>query len=122
MYCEELEKYMIECHVDEERNRVLTKISKTKQGTRRVESDHNSIITRSDLSVTEKQKVRNIEIFNFKDENGLKKFKEMTSKTSALSSIFESKRSVEKQAKYFLNRPNGILHQCLKKIKITSGS
>ena len=49
---EELEKHMIECHVDEERNRVLTKISKTKQGTRRVESDHNSIITRSDLSVT----------------------------------------------------------------------
>ena len=120
MYCEELEKYMIECHVDEERSRVLTKISKTKQGTRRVESDHNSIITRFDLSVTEKQKVRNIEIFNFKDENGLKKFKEMTSKTSDWSSFFGSKRSVEKQSKYFLKRLNGILHQCFK--KITSGS
>ena len=114
---EELEKHLIECHIDEERNRVLTKISKTKQGTKRVESDHNSIITRFDLSVTEKQKVRKIEIFNFNDQNGLKKFKEMTSKTSALSSIFESKRSVEKQAKDFLKRLNGILHQCFKKVK-----
>ena len=102
---------MIECHVDEERQRVLTKISKTKQGTKRLESDHNSIITRFDLSVTKKEKVRKIEIFNFKDESGLQKFKEMTSKKSTLCSIFESKKSVEKQAKTFLKRLNGILHQ-----------
>ena len=42
----------------------------------------------------------------------------MTSKTSVLSSIFESKRSVEKQAKDFLKRLNGILHQCFKKVKL----
>ena len=60
-------------------------------------------------------KVKKTEIFNFKDKDSLKRFKEITSNNSELSSIFDSKRSVEKQAKQFMKRLNGMLHQCFKK-------
>ena len=119
---EELENHMIECHIDDKRDHVLTKISKTKQGIKRTESDHNSIITKFNLKVEEKENTRKIEIFNFKDENGLKRFKEITSNSVALSSIFDSKKSVEKQAKQFLKTLKGLLHKCFKKIKIKENS
>ena len=70
---------MKECNVDDRREKVFTKLIKTKQGVKRVESDPNSIITKFDLRVTKKE-TKKIEIFNFKDEKGLRKFKEMTSK------------------------------------------
>ena len=58
-------------------------------------------------------------MFNFKDDIGMKKFYEATSNNEILSSIFDSKKSVNIQCKKFLKRFNGILHQCFKKIKIT---
>ena len=69
--------------------------SKTKQGIKRTESDHNSIITNFNLKVKKRENIRKIEIFNFKDENGLKRFKEITSNSYVLSSVFDSKKSVE---------------------------
>ena len=92
---EELENHMLECHIDDKREHVLTKISKTKQGIKRTESDHNSIITKFNLKVKKRENNRKIEIFNFKDENGLKRFKEITSNSYVLSSVFDSKKSVE---------------------------
>ena len=116
---EELENHMIGCFIDDKREHVLTKISKTKkQGIKRTESDHNSITTKFNLKVNEREKIRKIEIFNFKDENGVKLFKETTTNNNALSSIFDTKKSVDKQAKLFLKSLNGVLHKCFKKIKI----
>ena len=119
---EELESHMTGCYIDDKRKNVLTRISKTKQGIKRVESDHNTIITKFDLKVKDREKVKKTEIFNFKDKDSLKRFKEITSNNSELSSIFDSKRSVEKQAKQFMKRLNGMLHQCFKKIKIKENS
>ena len=62
---------------------------------------------------------KQIEIFNFKDKEGLKKFKELTSNSTELSKIFDTNKKVGKQAKQFMKRLNGILHECFKKIKIT---
>ena len=94
---EELEQHMKECNVDDRREKVLTKLIKTKHGVKRVESDHNSIITKFDLSVAKKE-TKKIEIFNFKDEKGLKKFKEMTSKNT-LAAIFTPTKALT-------NKPN----------------
>ena len=109
---------LVSCHVDSERKHVLTKITKKKQ----IESDHNSIITRFNIKWQNKPQEENIEIFNFKDDIGKQKFKEMTSNNCILSSIFDSKNNINIQTMKFLKRLNGMLHACFKKIKITPNS
>ena len=106
---------LVSCHVDSERKHVPTKVTKNKH----VESDHNSIITTFNIEWKKEAKKDTIEMFNFKDDIGMKKFYEATSNNEILSSIFDSKKSVNIQCKKFLKRFNGILHQCFKKIKIT---
>ena len=119
---EDLESHLTRCCIDDQQRNILTKISKTKQGIKRKESDHNSIITNFNLKVKNNEKVKQIEIFNFKDKKGLKKFCEITSNSSELSKIFDTKKSVGKQAKQFMKRLNGMLHQCFNKIKITENA
>ena len=58
-----------------------------------------------------------IEIFNFKDDIGMTKIKELTTNNTALSSIFETNNKVNIQAKKILKRFKGILHECFKKIR-----
>ena len=106
---------LMSCHVDSQRKSVLTKFTKNK----RTESDHNSIITKFNLEWKNEVKCNKIEVFNFKDDIGMKKFKEKTSNNTTLSLIFENEKDIEGQAKKFLKRFTGILHQCFKKIKIT---
>ena len=114
----DLEEHMTKCHIDEEKNNVLTRIIKTKDGPKRKESDHNSIITSFKIEWTEIERKNTTEIFNFKDEDGMRKFKELTSDNKTLSSIFDTKKNVHKQSKMFLKRLQGILHQCFRKVKI----
>ena len=110
-----LEANLMSCHIDSERKNVLTKFTRNNI----TESDHNSIITKFWLSWKTEIKVGTIEIFNFKDDIGMKKFKDLTSNNTTLSSIFETNKTVDIQAKKFLKRFKGILHDCFKKIRIT---
>ena len=70
------------------------------------------------LKVDTKETTTKMEVFNFNDKEGQKVFKELTSDNTVLSSIFDSNKSVNKQAKFFLKRLTGLLHQSFKKIKI----
>ena len=63
-------------------------------------------------------KIERVEIFNFKDAEGQRKFKEMTNDSTKLSAVFDSKEPIDIQSKKFLKKLNKILHQCFKKIKI----
>ena len=106
---------LMTCNVDSDRKHVLTKTTKRK----RIESDHNSIVTNFRIEWNSEIKEEKIEIFNFKDDIGMAKFKEMTTNNTTLSSIFDSNKDINVQAKKFIKRLNGILHQCFKKIRIT---
>ena len=106
------------CHVDSQRKNILTKFTKDKK----CESDHNSIFTRFRIEWNSDIKTEKIEIFNFKDPKGIKKFKELTLNSNVLSSIFDTNKDVNVQTKKLLKRLNGILHECFRKIKITGAS
>ena len=99
---------------------VLTSFTKTKNGTKHIESDHNSIITKFNLQWKEKVKIPRKEIFNFNDKDGQIKFKELTSNNTKLSDIFKTEEDVNIQTKKFLKKLNGLLHQSFKKVKIQS--
>ena len=64
--------------IDEERNNVLSSITNTKKGVIRQESIYNSIITKLNIKWEKKKESERIEVFNFKDKEGIKKLTEIT--------------------------------------------
>ena len=113
-------EHLVAMHIDENKEKVLTSITNSKNGVIRHESDHNSIETEFDIKWEEKPQTKMIELFNFKDKEGQKRFKEMTGNNTKLSSIFENDKPIEEVAQKFIKVLNKIIHQCFKKIKITN--
>ena len=93
----DLVQKLVSINIDEEKNNVLASVTNTKKGVITHESDHNSIITEFNLTWEHTVEDERIEIFNFKDENGQKKFKQITENTTSLSAIFDTDDSVENQ-------------------------
>ena len=58
-------------------------------------------------------------MYNLKNKEGLKKFKELTSKDTFLSEVFSEGGKIETQTKIFLKRLNYCLSKCFDKIRIT---
>ena len=110
-------KHLVSLNIDEERENVLTSVTNTKKGVIRQESDHNTIIKHFDIRYERREHTDRIEVFNFKDIDGQNKFKKLT-ENDTLSSIFDTKENVEIQAKQFMKKLNGILHQSFRKIRI----
>ena len=83
--CHGMEEIISGVVIDEEKNHVLTRHTKTKTGVKVKESDHMSIITEIKSTWNTHKNTKSIEIYNFKDKEGLIKFKEMTSQDNFLS-------------------------------------
>ena len=116
---EEIEDLISELIIDEEKKYVLTSYRKCKNGVKIRESDHNSMISHLKSSWNKKVHSNRIELYNFKDENGLKKFIEMTSKDTFLSEVFlNESKSVTVQTKQFMKRLKYVLSQCFKKVRV----
>ena len=104
-------------HIDEERQNVLRKNMKVGGVTRTTESDHNIIITT--LNVTWcKRKNPVMEMFNYKNTEAQKKFKEVTTKTDELTKIVNMNKPIEVITNKFIKRLKGFVHECFKKVKI----
>ena len=114
-----MHKSLLSIQIDEDRNHVLTSFTKTKSVQTIQESDHNSLITKFNLKWEDNVKHIKTEVFNFNNKDGQKRFKEMPSNHTKLSDIFDSNKNINKQTKKFIKKLDGILHQCLKKFKIT---
>ena len=98
--------------IDEIREHVLTRISKTKDGVKTVESDHNLIETNLKLPWNKNSKTDPEKIFNFKNIECQKDFKEVTSKNTYLSEVFEDEKDLDKATEKFLKRLDKTFHKC----------
>ena len=105
--------------IDDERKHVLTKYTKVKNGTKRTESDHNVLISKMKFKWMKKLKMKKIEILNLKNADCQREFKELTSNTDFLSSVFDSHSDLHAITKKFLKRLNGCLHNSFKKVKLS---
>ena len=94
MYSSDLNRNLVSLIVDEKREHVLAKVIRSKNGPKLQESDHNPIMAEFDLKVKESEDEKRNEIYNFKDKEGLVKFKEYTSNTNMLSSVFNSNEEI----------------------------
>ena len=81
---------------------VLTKYA-TKKGIKtKVESDHNLLICEINVAYQRKVPEKRREIFNFKNKEGMKKFKEKTTSNESLVSCFDGLGSIEMKTVKFL--------------------
>ena len=109
--------------IDEAREHVLTRITKTKRGVKKVESDHNVILTHLKLAWSRKLKEKRIEMFNLKNSDCQKKFKEATSSEyngNYLSEVFDENDDLNILAEKFMKRLNKTINKCFRKVRITN--
>ena len=109
---------IVNIHIDEEKEYALSKIIKTKNGTKVVNSDHNSIFTSFKFQYTTSQINPKIEIYNLKNKECQKRFFEETNNTNSLSKIFDTDKDLSVQTKKFIKRLEGFVKKCFRKIKI----
>ena len=120
MFSSDFHKNLVSLKVDEKREHVLTKVTKTKKGPKVKESDHNPIITEFNLTLKDSEEDKRNEIFNFKDKEGLERFREYTSNTRMLSSVFNSNKNINILTHRFLKKLNGCIAMSFKKVRITN--
>ena len=103
--CDEMEDMISNVVIDEDKNHVLTRHTKTKNGVKIKESDHMSIITEVKLAWDKSRNTEKIEMYNFKDAEGLTKFKKMTSQDNFLSEVFDDpNKNMNVKTKQFIKR------------------
>ena len=106
-------------NIDEDRNHVLTKITKTKKGIVKQASDHNVIFSKFNLKWCRKNKAERIELYNLKNRECQNSFKLLTSSTDLLSGAFNSSDSINTCTNRFIKRLNQCIKKCFKKIRVT---
>ena len=111
---EDLKQFIDEMTIDDQRVNVLKNLITKK------ESDHNPIICNFNLT-TKKEITEKIEIFNLRNKDNLKIFKENTEKAPEMISIFENGKGVKKQGEKWLKLLKNKIHKSFKKIKINPG-
>ena len=108
--CDAMYDMIEELVIDEKKEVALASFKKTKNGLKTKESDHNTLVTKVKSVWKKKRTEKQIEMYKLKDIEGIKKFKEITSKDNFLSSVFETEGSIEVQTKKFLKK-TWILHK-----------
>ena len=118
MVSQDLVKEVRRMIIDDERKYVLTRLTKTKKGTVKKESDHNTIFTELDIKWKPDTKQYKQEVYNLKDKESQRSFKEDTDNTKELSNIIDKEDEVDKGTKKFLKRINGFITKHFKKVKV----
>ena len=117
--CDEMADMIEKVEIDEDRKYVLARYTKTKDGYKTKESDHNSIVTTVKAAWNKDDVVKRNESYNYKKKESLVKFKKMTSEGKFLSEVFDDeKKDVEVKTKQFLKRLKYCITKCFDKIRI----
>ena len=108
--------------IDDERHHVLTKITRNKNGTAKIESDHNTIFSKFRIPWNKKVKQDRVELYNLKNIDCQKIFTEETKGSSNeqyLSSVFDENGDINTLTQKFLKRLQKTIKKCFKKVRIT---
>ena len=102
--------------IDEDRDHVLTRISKTRHGTETKESDHNVIKTSLKLHWNKDKARKRDALFNLKNKDCQKKFKAETSNNTKLSRNFDVIDDLDTATEAFMKKLNMVIYKCFKKV------
>ena len=117
LFSEDLKDFFVSMEIDEERKHVLKKVKKTKKGLKVKHSDHNVLFTEFNLRLKEMEK-ETLESYNLGNKECQEKFKEYTTNTKMLSSIFEDKYiDINTLTNRFLKKIDGSISQNFRKYR-----
>ena len=88
-------------------------------GVKKSISDHNPLITNFNMKWSRKVRSERIEIFNLKNKSCQAEFKNLTSESGILSSVFKSNDDINACTKNFLKGLDQCIHKSFRKIRIT---
>ena len=88
---------------------ILTRISKTRNGTETKESNHNFIKTVIKPLWNKSKATKAEAVFNLKNKEYQKVFKEETSNNSRLSKVFDEEEVLDKATERFMKKINKLL-------------
>jgi hypothetical protein len=118
LFSSDLQQHFTSLLIDEERKHVLTKIRNTKNGVVKKESDHHVLLSEFNNIMFTTNNTKH-DIYNLKNVECQKRFREYTSKTRMLSSIFNSSDDIDILAKRFLKKLDGCIAMNFKKIRVS---
>ena len=95
--CNRVLGYVLSMNVDEDRLNIPTNYTKVRKGGKSVDSDHMFLELNLDLKVLPTRPTRNI-VYNFKCEQGMRIFKELTTSTSEFTECFTSMQPLQIQS------------------------
>ena len=87
--CDRVLPFLIQMKIDEEKEYVLTNYTRVKFDGKAIDSDHNTQYMDLNLELEDLKPTRK-EIFNFKNEQGLKIFKHLTSESNKFTKCFKT--------------------------------
>ena len=117
--CEELFQHMDAMKVDDENEYPIESCTKNGKNVKVTRTDHNMLIGTFKLKVNEKVLEERKEIFKYNDDEGQKRFMELTSKNT-LTKCFDEEKDILKASSKWLKELNNILHRSFKKVRISN--
>ena len=120
LFSPDLREHFKELYIDDTRKHVLTRITNTKKGVIKKESDHNVLLTVFTCKIDITEKKQKVEVYNLKNKDCQIKFKDYTSNTNMLSSIFNSDEDINILAQRFIKKLNGCIKTNFRKIRINT--
>ena len=113
---DDLVQYVESLVIDEKGEHALTKIMKTKDGVIKKKSDHNTLLSKFKFSWKKRNISNRMEMYNSKNRESQKLFKELTSKDNTLSNIFDTKEDLNDATNTFFKKLEEYIKICIKKI------
>ena len=104
-------------HIDNSRKYTLTNYASVKCGGQAKDSDHFTQYLDLNLKV-ESEKPKRIEMYDFKDKEGRKKFKILTSETQQFTDCFENMQSLSEQVEKWRTTLETYCKRSFRKIRI----
>ena len=105
--------------IDDHRKHVLSRVTRTKKGVTKKESDHNVLIAEFSCEVDKSKKKDKIEIYYLKNTECQKTFKKLTTNTNMLSTIFDSDDHINVLANRFLKKIDGCIKMSFKRVRVS---
>ena len=122
LFSNDMKEHFNAMHVDEARKHVLTKFRKTKRGYKLTESDHNVLLSEFNCEFKGDEDSDKIEMYNLWNKDCQIKFREYTSNTRMMSSLFDSGDDVDTNTTRLIKKIKGSIAMNFKKIRMTNRS
>ena len=117
MVCDRVLPFLTKMVIDEDKRYILTNYQAVRQKGKAIDSDHNTQYVDFDLRI-ESIKPERQEIFDFKNEEGQKTFKRLTSETNEFSKCFETDAPLLEQIEKWQKVLKSSFRKSFKKIRI----